>query len=194
MGVRFSLLAAVLFSLVAGPAWAVPQRVTLKGHASLNWVHQKRNYRFDQIVSIVEPAKGKNAPAAAFETIDDFGNTVLRIEFFNDQVLLVDSPVGQKVLSSNQFSKLLSLPMGREEFLTFLLGRFPDGDGLEVKRDAAGRVVSVRKKTGKKQGRYLVSFADYRQVGGAAYPFRITFVAPKTELHLQWQELTLHSR
>ncbi|MBI2340301.1 MAG: hypothetical protein HYU99_08065, partial [Deltaproteobacteria bacterium] len=143
----------------------------LRGHALVEWSSGKRIYRFDQVIVIA------NEGSADFETIDDFGNTLLRFGFADGKIRL---------------GKLLSLPLSRDEFIAYLLYRVPERDDRAISVNADGRVIGVEKKSKSQNKRYKISFRDFKKRGNILYPKTIEMTSRKTSLKITWKNAELN--
>ncbi|OGN63083.1 MAG: hypothetical protein A3F09_01305 [Chlamydiae bacterium RIFCSPHIGHO2_12_FULL_49_11] len=145
----------------------------LRGHAIVEWSAKKRVYRFDQAVVI------KTVNEASFETLDDFGNTVLRLDFTGGDVMLA--------------RHALSLPLSRDEFISYLLYQLPEQvDGLDAEYDADGRLIGVEKKSKQAGKRYKISFRDFEKKGKILYPKTIEITSRKGNLKISWRNVELN--
>ncbi|MBI4411765.1 MAG: hypothetical protein HY541_04710 [Deltaproteobacteria bacterium] len=161
------------FLLVSPVVFAGGTNPLLRGHATVEWSAKKRVYRFDQAVVIKTPDE------ASFETLDDFGNTVLRFDFSGGDLKLAQ--------------KTLSLPLSRGEFVSYLLYRLPqEVDGLDVVYDSSGRLVEVEKKSKRAGKRYKISFRDFEKKGNILYPKTIEMTSRKTSLKISWRSLEIN--
>lgn len=158
---------------------------SLKGHAAIEWKYKKRLFRFDQAIVI------QSLDRSTFETLDDFGNTVFKLGFIGDDLILFQGDEGN-VYDKSKFKKLLSLPLSRDEFIKALFYRIPDVTQFKFKIGSNGTLEKYEKKTGKSKLRYKVIYSDFRDVNGTLYPFGINIVAKKTQLKIKWQSITIN--
>lgn len=144
---------------------------SLKGIAQVEWVRKKKIYRFDEAILLQPPHE------IEFETLDDFGNTLLRLDF-----------------TSHQLKKVLSLPITQQEFVSYLLYQAPlSSQTLEILYNQEGKVMSVENKAKKKKNYYKINFLNLqkRNKMGEIYPQTIEFISKKTSLKITWKEIQI---
>lgn len=160
------LLLIILFILPSAYAFD-----SLKGIAQIEWVRKKKIYRFDEAI-LLNPSH-----QIEFETLDDFGNTLLKLDF-----------------TSQQLKKILYLPISREDFVAYLLYQIPlDHQDLNMTYDQEGHVVSLENKAKRKKEYYKINFLNFqkRNKMGEIYPQTIEFISKKTSLKITWKELQI---
>ena len=156
------------------------------GHARVEWSYKKRVYHFDQAIVIFSPQK------AVFETLDDFGNTLLRIYFEGNELMLVEMAGGSGLYKASRFKKLLKLPLTKSEFIHYLLYQIPPHvNDLVITRDSYGRISSIFKNSKKKKNRYTISFSDFKKKSTMVYPQFIEIQSKKTSLKILWKAVQL---
>lgn len=166
-----SALFFLLAFFCAGPLFA-RSYTSLDGSAEIVIVRKKKTSRFHEAVVI-----HKNG-TAIFETLDDFGNRLIRITFSEKS----KPPI---------LKKLLGLPLSPKEFLSYLLYQVPEGvEHLHIQHDKAGRLESVEKRSKRKKENYSVTFLDLAKKGGRFYPQTILMSSHKAELKISWH--TVH--
>lgn len=175
----------LFFLLFSSLALAKSPRA-LSGHAQILWTYKKRIYRFEQAIVIQDPT------SAIFETLDDFGNTILKIDFVDEGVVVVEMGRGGWAVKPSRFHKLVRLPLTRSEFIHYLLYRIPEQiEDLAIDTDSHGRIVGIEKKAKKKKRRYTISFLNFVKRGKIEYPQTIEMVSGKTTLRISWRHVSL---
>lgn len=133
---------------------------SLQGHATIIWQTKKQTYRFDQIIVI------RNENNAVFETLDDFGSTVMVIRLTPTETILT-LPTGEVRKRGSRGKKIGLLPVGREDLIAALLHQIPSRD-KKIK----------------------ISFLEFHNFGRIRYPKIIRFETKKSSLTLEWQHVS----
>lgn len=160
------LLLIILFILPSAYAFD-----SLKGIAQIEWIRKKKIYRFDEAILLNPPYQ------IEFETLDDFGNTLLRLDF-----------------TSKQLKKVLYLPITQQDFIAYLLYQIPlDLPKLNITYDQDGHVVSLENKAKKKKEYYKINFLNLqkRNKMKEIYPQTIEFISKKTSVKITWKEIQI---
>ena len=159
---RLIPLLFLLTSVVAFPSQADenPSLSSLKGAAKIIWKSRGEVFRFDQIVVIYGPEE------ADFETLDDFGSTVMRIRLTPDETVL-ETP-GREIRKRGRRGKKIGVfPIGRDDLIAALLHQTPA-----------------------QEKKIKISFLDFRYFGRIRYPKIIRFETKKSSLTLEWQHVS----
>lgn len=167
-------------------AFATPF-TSLKGQASVVWSYKKVKLRFDELIVV------NNLKEATFETLNDFGGTVMKFYFSEDGITMVDQGVDAGQVSDKQFKKMMFLPLGREEFISYVLNTIPaNAKDLTITYSKTDKtqIEKVVKKTKNKKTNYTVFFSDYRQVGEKWFPYKMEIKSGKTGFLMVWKDVT----
>ncbi len=182
----FFILFSVPLLFFSSPSFAV---TALSGQAQVILKSKKKIQRFDQ--AIVVDREGN----AAFEALDDFGNTVFRLNFIDNQLML-ETGGGLYQSSDSRLGRLITLPLTREEFISFLLYRLPQTPGLNSVYDEQGQLVSVEKKGRKKKKNYKITFINLQNQDSLVYPSTIEMTGGGTHptvLTIIWKQVFLQN-
>ena len=159
----------MLFSL---PVVASP--IDIQGLALVSINSKRVNLELDQAVLITEAL-------ATFVGFNDFGGEVFRISF-SDKGMYIAAKGDLLYAKTNQFKKILSMPLTQEEFMKIMKFRFDDKVFKQTKKDK--ETVVWEKKTKKK---VLVTFQDFiKTQSNRLYPKRITISHKKNSFDLTW--------
>lgn len=173
-----TLVAGVFFlSAPATLSFASPPKITsLKGYAQVVWTKKNRTYNFDQAIVLVWPNDLSQPQKAFFETLSDFGDTLFWLELNAGGVGL----------------KRLSLPLGEQEFVSYLLYRLPENSGhLTATYNRQHDLIVVEKKSKTGKNRYTIYFQDLKMRGNVMYPGNITITSSEASLKIIWHYVQL---
>jgi hypothetical protein len=174
------------FIFLIYPLWCHADGFLLRGTARIVLTHPKGNFSFDQAVAI------KDDHSAIFETLDDFGNTILKLDASGGNLKLLEGEGSGATLSSKRFKKILSLPLTQKEFIAILLYEIPShAEEFEVKRGVDQELVSVEKKSRNKKNSYQVFFKEISLHGNKNFPGSVEIVGSKSTLRLSWKDVEL---
>lgn len=165
-----------------GGAWALDE---LKGYASLTVQSKSQLQHFDQAIRVMRDGK---AYKVQLETLDDFGQTWLKLTFLRDQTYLW-SASGPQALSTRQKRRLLRMPLSERELAAIIFHKSVfDLDNWTFSRDDQGRIVSGSKDGGDAK-RVTLSY----EYGRGALPKRVTLFTTKQTMIIEWKKINYSS-
>lgn len=178
-----------LLSTPATPSFASPPKITgLKGYAQVIWTKKKQTYSFDQAIVLEWPNHLSEPQKAVFETLSDFGDTLFWLD-------LHAGGIGLTKTASKKINKLLSLPLGEQEFVSYLLYRLPENSGhLTASYNRQDDLIAVEKKSKTRKNRYTIYFQDLKMRGNVMYPGNITITSSQASLKIIWQDVQLKKK
>ncbi|MBU0505130.1 hypothetical protein KJ708_03970 [bacterium] len=164
----------LLFALMLCSLSVVAGTADIQGLALVSINSKRVNLELDQAVLITDKT-------ATFIGFDDFGGEVFRISF-SDKGMYIAVKGELLYAKTNQFQKILSIPLTQEEFLQIMQFRIDDNAFVErIKEDG---VIVWKKKTHKKVS---VIFRDFMKTKSKRlYPKKTTISYKKNSFDLTW--------
>lgn len=134
---------------------------SIRGVADVTLIKKTHTYHFTQAVVI------DGLDDADFEALDDFGNTLFRVDFSKNGKTILETGLRDYTLGNRRFKKLLSLPISKEEFIGVLL------DYPNCEENKKIKIVSTNRKN-------IFS-----------YPNEIRIISKKATLAIVWRKIIL---
>ncbi len=145
-----------LFFLLPLSAMAIE---SIHGVADVTLIKKSRTYHFTQVLVI------NGLDDAHFEALDDFGNTLFRVNFSRHGRTILETGSGDYSLGNRRFKKLLSLPISKEEFIGVLL----DYPNYEKNKK--------------------IKFVSTNRSNKFSYPNEIRMISKKATLVIVWKKI-----